>query len=72
METECRVNIYITTSIRGPAKRNGGYGYVIEFIKKDGSPVTRSGVGYEERAIENRLTLLALKVPRLRILMKCG
>ena len=49
METECRVNIYITTSIRGPAKRNGGYGYVIEFIKKDGSLITRSGVGKPQR-----------------------
>jgi ribonuclease H len=72
VETECRVNIYITTSIRGPAKRNGGYGYVIEFIKKDGSPVTRSGVGYEERATENRLTLLALKDALKRLTKSCS
>lgn len=72
METECRVNIYITTSIRGPAKRNGGYGYVIEFIKKDGSLITRSGVGYEEKATENRLVLLALKSALKRLTKSCS
>ena len=72
METECRVNIYITTSIRGPARKNGGYGYVIEFIKKDGSPITRSGVGYEEKATENRLTLRALKDALKRLTKSCS
>ena len=72
METECRVNIYITTSIRGPAKRNGGYGYVIEFIKKDGSPITRSGVGYEIKATENKLVLMALKVALKRLTKRCS
>jgi hypothetical protein len=72
VETECRVNIYITTSIRGPAKRNGGYGYVIEFIKKDGSPITRSGVGYEAKATENRLVLLALKGALKRLTKHCS
>ena len=43
METECRVNIYITTSIRGPVRKKGGYGYIIEFNKKDGNPITISG-----------------------------
>ena len=72
METECRVNIYITTSIRGPEKRNGGYGYVIEFIKKDGSLITRSGVGYEAKATENRLVLLALKSALKRLTKSCS
>ena len=72
METECRVNIYITTSIRGPAKRNGGYGYVIEFIKKDGSPITRSGVGYEIKATENKLVLMALKAALKRLTKRCS
>lgn len=61
METECRVNIYITTSIRGPARKNGGYGYVIEFIKKDGSPVTRSGIGYEVKATEKKTYITGIK-----------
>ena len=72
METECIVNIYITTSIRGPAKRNGGYGYVIEFIKKDGSPITRSGVGYEIKATENKLVLMALKAALKRLTKRCS
>ena len=72
METECRVNIYITTSIRGPARKNGGYGYVIEFIKKDGSPVTRSGIGYEVKATEKKLTLLALKSALRRLTKSCS
>ena len=72
METECRVNIYITTSIRGPARKNGGYGYVIEFIKKDGSPITRSGVGYEIKATENKLVLMALKAALKRLTKRCS
>ena len=72
MDTECRVNIYITTSIRGPAKRTGGYGYVIEFIKKDGSPATRSGVGYEIKATENKLVLMALKAALKRLTKRCS
>ena len=72
MDTECRVNIYITTSIRGPARKNGGYGYVIEFIKKDGSPITRSGVGYEIKATENKLVLMALKAALKRLTKSCS
>ncbi len=72
METECRVNIYITTSIRGPAKRKGGYGYVIEFIKKDGSPITRSEVGYEIEGTENKLVLTALKSALKRLTKSCS
>jgi hypothetical protein len=72
VDTECRVNIYITTSIRGPAKRTGGYGYVIEFIKKDGSPATRSGVGYEIKATENKLVLMALKAALKRLTKRCS
>ena len=72
METECRVNIYITTSIRGPAKRRGGYGYVIEFIKKDGSPITRSEVGYEIEGTENKLVLTALKSALKRLTKSCS
>ncbi len=72
MDTECKVNIYITTSIRGPARKNGGYGYVIEFIKKDGSPITRSGVGYEIKATENKLVLMALKAALKRLTKRCS
>lgn len=66
------VNIYITTTIRGPSKRQGGYGYVIEFIKKDGSPVTRSGMGFEEVTTENRLVLKALKSALKRLTKSCA
>lgn len=72
MDTECRINIYITTSIRGPARKNGGYGYVIEFINKDGSPITRSGVGYEIKATENKLVLMALKAALKRLTKRCS
>ncbi len=72
METECRVNIYITTSIRGPVRKKGGYGYIIEFIKKDGNPITRSGFGYKEKVTENRLVLLALKNALKRLTKSCS
>lgn len=54
------VNIYIETSIHGPARKNGKYIYILEYIKGDGTPETRGGRGEAEAATENQLALTAL------------
>ena len=53
------VSIYIETSFHGPARKDGEYIYLLEYIK-DGIPVTREGRGAMERATENQLALTAL------------
>lgn len=58
------VTIYIETTIRGPARRNGTGMWLVEYIKQDGTPVTRpqednqsDSVIYLENTTENALTL---------------
>lgn len=41
---EFRVNIYIETSRHGPSKGPGKYMYLIEFLLKNGDPVTREAI----------------------------
>ena len=53
------VNIYIETSIHGPARKDGAYLYVLECFR-DGIPVTREGRGERKAATENQLALAAL------------
>lgn len=58
------VTIYIETSLRGPARRNGAGMWLVEYIKPNGEPETRpregdygSGIVYLENATENTMTL---------------
>ncbi len=51
------VNIYIETSVHGPARRTAAGEYYIEYIKKDGTPETRNGFIREEGTTENTLAL---------------
>lgn len=51
------VNIYIITSIRGPAIRREAGEWIVEFVLRDGTPVTRSGMVYKDRTTENALVL---------------
>lgn len=58
------VTIYIETTIRGPARRNGTGMWLVEYIKQDGTPVTRpdedhqeDSIKYMEGTTENALTL---------------
>lgn len=51
------VNLYIETTIKGPAIRSAAGMYVLEFIKKNGEPETRNEVIYHERTRENELVL---------------
>lgn len=64
------VNIYIETSIHGPARKDGRYIYILECIR-DGIPETRDGGGQIERATENQLALTALEEALGRINCAC-
>lgn len=55
-----KVNIYIETSIHGPSRRDGAYMYLVEFVKRDGTPVTRHAMNTIESATELQLTLTAM------------
>ena len=55
-----KVNIYIETSIHGPAKRDGAYMYIVEYITDSGETVTRQGSGVKEDSTELELALTAV------------
>lgn len=62
------VNIYIETDSNGVRKMYRGYGAIVEFILKDGSPETRDIYGCQE-ATGNQINLIALN-DALQILTK--
>lgn len=66
------VSIYIETSIHGPARRPAVGEYYIEYIKKDGSPETRSGFLREEMTTENALALGLLQAALKRLVRPCS
>lgn len=56
------VSIYIESGIRGPARRSGAGVWLVEYIKPDGTPVTRpraipDGVVYKENTTQTALEL---------------
>ena len=55
------VNIYIETSLRGPAVKKGAGEWIVEFVRGDGVPVTRSGMLRKEKTNQNALALELLK-----------
>lgn len=65
------VNIYIETSIHGPAKRDGSYMYLVEYIKDSGETVTRQGSGVIEDSTELELALTALVDAMGRLTKPC-
>ena len=68
---EFRVNIYIETSRRGPSKGPGKYMYLIEYMKKDGTPETRDGIEGFECTYENELALRAIIAAGKRLTKPC-
>lgn len=53
------VNIYIAGTIHGPAKKAGGYLYILECFR-GGQAVTLEKSAWMEKATENQLALTAL------------
>ena len=67
-----KVNIYIETSNKGPAKRKAAGMYVLEFIRESGIPETRNGVIFMESTTEDRLVLELLLAALKRITKSCS
>ena len=66
-----KVNIYIETTIKGPAKRDGAYIYILEFVRESGEPVTRQEVKHLEDTTENELVLRAMISALNRLTKNC-
>lgn len=64
------LNIYLESGIKGPHRRNGVVGYVIEWRTEKG-PVTLTNFVYIEDAAENRATLCGLTAALARIKENC-
>ena len=58
---EFHVNIYIETSINGPGTREAAGKWLVEFVKENGIPVTRSGMAWRKKTTQNALTLELLR-----------
>ena len=67
-----KVNIYIETSVHGPAIRRAAGMWLIEYIKKDGTPETRAGCILKESTTENALALELMKEAFLRLTKPCS
>ena len=65
------VNLYIQTSVHGPAQHGGRYIYVLEWICSSGQPVTRDAVGAHEDKKETALVLDALADALARLRQPC-
>lgn len=66
------VNIYIETSLHGPARRPAVGEYYMEYIKKDGSPETRNAMIREDMTTENALALELLQAALGRLVRPCA
>lgn len=65
------VNIYIESSRRGPSRGPGAYMYLMEFVKNDGTPVTREKIEHFESTCENELVLKAIVAAGKRLTKPC-
>lgn len=55
------VEIYIETSLKGPAIKAAAGEWLVEFVMENGDPVTRSGIVWKEKSTENALVLELLR-----------
>lgn len=67
-----KVTIYIESSFHGPAVRAAAGEWLIEYIKKDGSPETRQGILLKDMTTENALALELLRDALLRLKKPCS
>lgn len=61
------VNIYIETDNKSPGARGGKFGYILEYILKNGTAYTKAECGYLKDATNKRLVLSALAAALARI-----
>lgn len=67
-----RVNIYIETSIRGPAIRTAAGMYIIEYTLKSGAAETRQGILIRDYTTENALVLETISRAFSRLTKSCS
>ncbi|MCI7040582.1 MAG: hypothetical protein MR992_00345 [Lachnospiraceae bacterium] len=67
-----QVNIYIETSIHGPAIKTAAGMYIIEYILKSGEAETRSGILFRDNTTENALALETLEGAFRRLTKSCS
>lgn len=67
-----KVKIYLETTVHGPAVRQAAGIWLIEYIKKDGTPETRQGILYRENTTENTLVLELLKEAFSKLTKTCS
>lgn len=65
------VSIFIETSYRGPAKREGVAMWLVEY-KRGGEPITREGLLHLENGTENQAALMAIKAAVEILLKPCS
>lgn len=65
------VTIYVETSFHGPAHREAVGMWLIEYIKKDGTPETRQGLVCCQKTTENALALETLVIALERLKETC-
>lgn len=58
---EFYVNVYIETSVKGPAVREAAGEWLVEYITSTGVPVTRGGILWKEKTTRNAITLELLR-----------
>lgn len=66
-----RVNIYVESSRKGPSKGPGAYCYIVEYLLKDGSPLTLEGMERFDSTYENVLALKGIIAAVKRLKKPC-
>lgn len=54
-----KVQIYVTTTLAGPAVKDGNYGAVVEYITPKGHKEIRTVTGFEQNTTWHRSVILA-------------
>ncbi len=67
-----RVDIFIETTYKGPARKDGAGMWVAEYRKKNGDPVTREGKIYLNDSTENQVTLLLIAAAMSILVKPCS
>lgn len=65
------VNMYLETEAKGLKEGKGYYGYILEYLTKAGTPVTRQEIELEEKVTANRLLLIAAYNAMERLTKPC-
>ena len=67
------VNLYVFISAHGPRKQDGAYGWVLEYIRANGEPDSRTlhGIGIRQQTVDRALVLEAITEALGRLSKPC-